>query len=95
MLITGRNAVSEALKSDATAEKLYVQKGENTGVIKNSVAIAREKRIIISFVDKTALDRITQNARHQGVALSYRRNTFIRPPKKSWNTQTPRDGRRL
>lgn len=69
MLITGRNAVSEALKSDATAEKLYVQKGENTGVIKNIVAIAREKRIIISFVDKTALDRITQNARHQGVAL--------------------------
>lgn len=69
MLITGRNAVSEALKSDATAEKLYVQKGENTGVIKNIVSIAREKRIIISFVDKTALDKITQNARHQGVAL--------------------------
>ena len=69
MLITGRNAVSEALKSDATAEKLYDQKGEKTGVIKNIVALAREKRIIISFVDKTALDRITQNARHQGVAL--------------------------
>ena len=38
-------------------------------MIKNIVSIAREKRIIISFVDKTALDRITQNARHQGVAL--------------------------
>ena len=57
------------MKADATAEKLYGQKGENTGVIKNIVSIAREKRIIISFVDKTALDRITQNARHQGVAL--------------------------
>ncbi len=70
MLISGKNAVYEALRSDATVEKLYVQKGETTGVVKNIVALAREKKIIVTFVDKTALDRITQNAKHQGVALT-------------------------
>ena len=70
MLITGKNAVYEALRSDATVEKLYVQRGETTGVVKNIIALAKEKKIVVSVVDKTALDRITQNAKHQGVALT-------------------------
>ena len=42
MLITGKNAVYEALRSDATVEKLYVQRGETTGVVKNIIALAKE-----------------------------------------------------
>ena len=70
MLITGKNAVYEALRSDETVEKLYVQRGETTGVVKNIIALAKEKKIVVSVVDKTALDRITQSAKHQGVALT-------------------------
>ena len=74
MLITGKNAVYEALRSDATVEKLYVQRGETTGVVKNIIALAKEKKIVVSVVDKTAL-RKTQNIRESRLL---RRSLFIR-----------------
>lgn len=67
MIIEGKNPVSEALKGNTTIEKLYVQKGSNEGVINNIVKSAREQRIVISFVDKTTLDRLSPSKRHQGI----------------------------
>lgn len=70
MIIEGKNPVSEALKSDATIEKLYVQKGSNEGVINGIVKKAREQKIIVSFVDKTTLDRMSPSGRHQGIVAN-------------------------
>ncbi len=67
MIIEGKNPVNEALKSQATIEKLYVQKGANEGVINNLVRMAKEKKIIVTFVDKTSLDRMSNTGKHQGV----------------------------
>lgn len=69
MIIEGKNPVSEALKSDATVEKLYVQKGANEGVIRNIVSLAKDKKIIVTFVDKVTLDRLSPSGKHQGVLL--------------------------
>ncbi|MEG1613371.1 MAG: 23S rRNA (guanosine(2251)-2'-O)-methyltransferase RlmB [Clostridia bacterium] len=67
MIIEGKNPVYEALRGDATIEKMYVQNGADEGVINNIIRLAREKKIIVSFVDKTTLDRLSPSGRHQGV----------------------------
>lgn len=69
MIVSGKNAVTEALKSDATVEKLYVQKGAAEGVMKNIIGLAKDKKIPVTFVDKTVLERLSPDGRHQGVIL--------------------------
>ena len=45
--IVGRNAVLEALRSNRSINKLLVQQGATTGSIREVVALAREKKILI------------------------------------------------
>lgn len=70
-ILFGRNPVMEALKSGREIEKLLMQKG-GEGSAKKIEALAREKKIPIQFVDKTALDRVAAGmpggSTHQGVA---------------------------
>jgi rRNA methylase, putative, group 3 len=70
MIIEGKNSVSEALKGDGTVEKIYVQKGEVTGVINNIIRTAKEKKIPVTFVDKTTLERLSPAGKHQGVVAA-------------------------
>ena len=65
--IEGRNAVLEALKSGLTFNKLLIQKGENTGSLKQIVAIAKERSINIKEVDRSHLESISGTHAHQGV----------------------------
>ncbi len=62
MKIEGKNAVSEALKSNSTIDTLIVEKGQ-TGEI---VARARKLNIKIQEVDKRTLDKISLEGKHQG-----------------------------
>lgn len=66
-LIEGRNAVTEALKSDRTIEYLLVAKGSMEGSIKQIIQIAKEKRIVIKEVEKRKLDSMSETGVHQGV----------------------------
>lgn len=70
-ILFGRNTVTEALKSGREIEKLLILKSSE-GSVKKIEGIARERRIPIQYVDKTALDRITAGpggtGSHQGVA---------------------------
>jgi len=69
-LIEGRNSVLEALKSGREIDKLFVQKGVGEGSIRQIVAIAREKKILIKEVDKAKLDSLSTTRNHQGVIAS-------------------------
>ena len=69
-LIEGRNPVLEALKSGREIDKLFVQKGETEGSIRQIIAIAREKKILIKEVDKAKLDGLSTTRNHQGVIAS-------------------------
>lgn len=69
-LIEGRNPVLEALKSGREIEKIFVQKGAGEGSIRQIIAIAREKGILIKEVDKAKLDGLSQTKNHQGVIAS-------------------------
>lgn len=69
-LIEGRNSVLEALKSGREIDKLFVQKGVGEGSIRQIVAIAREKKILIKEVDRAKLDGLSSTMNHQGVIAS-------------------------
>lgn len=65
-VITGRNAVLEALKSGREIDKITVVKGAE-GSVKKIAAIAREKKIPLYYSEKNAFDRIAPGEHHQGV----------------------------
>lgn len=69
-LIEGRNSVLEALKSNREIDKIFVQKGVGEGSIRQIIAIAREKNILIKEVDKAKLDGLSRTRNHQGVIAS-------------------------
>ena len=62
MKIFGKNAVTEALRSDRTVEKVMVEKGDKGEV----VALARRKGIKVQWVDRSVLDAESDKGRHQG-----------------------------
>ena len=64
MIIEGKNAVKEAIKSGVTISELKVQKGIHDS--ENVVGLAKEKGIRFNFYDKINLDRISETKRHQG-----------------------------
>lgn len=66
-IIEGRNPVMEALRSDRPIDKLLVCKGEKHGSVIKILALAKEKRIAISYVERAKLDKIATSHSHQGV----------------------------
>lgn len=65
-IIVGRNPVTEALKSGREVDKLLVTSREGSMI--KILAIAKEKGIPVMYVEKAALDRISNGQVHQGVA---------------------------
>lgn len=57
-ILSGRNAVSEALRSGRAIDHIEISKGEHTGSIVALIAKAKEKRIPIKEVDSRKLDAI-------------------------------------
>jgi 23S rRNA (guanosine2251-2'-O)-methyltransferase len=66
-LIEGRNPVLEALKNDVQIDRILVSKEAVQGSISKVLDMAKEKHILIKYVDKSALAKISENGRHQGI----------------------------
>lgn len=66
MKTEGRNAVIELLKTDKNIEKIMLEKNPQ-GSLKSIFAEARKKDIRVQFVDRRALDKLSEDKRHQGV----------------------------
>lgn len=66
-VVFGRNPVMETIKSGRAVDKLFVQKGSREGSILKILSLARERRIVISEVEKPKLDQLCQNGAHQGI----------------------------
>lgn len=69
-IISGRNAVTEAIRSGREIDAVYVQKGNRHGSITAIIAKAKEKGIIIKEVDPKKLDFMSGGSNHQGVVAS-------------------------
>lgn len=76
-VIEGKNPVLEALKSDRTIEKLLVAKGSKEGSMREIIARAREKKIVIQEVDRVRLDEISNSKVHQGVIAYVTPYTYV------------------
>ncbi len=66
MKTEGRNAVFELLKTGKNIEKIMLEK-EPQGSLKSIFAEARKRNIKVQFVDRRALDKTSEEGRHQGV----------------------------
>jgi len=65
--IEGRNPVMEALKAGREIEKILVAKGANQGSINKVVGKAKDKKIVVQYVERNKLDSMSETGSHQGV----------------------------
>ena len=67
LVIEGRNAVLEALRSGKPMDKLYVLDGCQDGPIRTIVREAKKHAVILQFVTKERLNQLSETGKHQGV----------------------------
>lgn len=65
--IEGRNAVTEALRSGKTIDKLYILDGCQDGPIMTIKREARKQDTLVKYVTKERLDQMSDTGKHQGV----------------------------
>ncbi|GAA4230726.1 23S rRNA (guanosine2251-2'-O)-methyltransferase [Streptosporangium album] len=78
--IGGRNPVVEALRAGVPASTLYVaMRIDNDDRVKESVRIAADRGIAMLEVGREKLDRLTEGAIHQGMALQIPAYEYAHP----------------
>ena len=66
-IVAGRNAVLEVLHSGHSVNRLLLANGQQEGSIKEIIALAKEEHIVITYVERSKLDKVAGNIKHQGV----------------------------
>ncbi len=69
-IVYGRNSVMELLKSDRSADKLFVLAGQREGSITTIVALAIKRKIPVVEVGRKKLFELCATDNHQGVAAA-------------------------
>lgn len=77
-LVTGRNPVVEALRAGVPGTALYVMSGTDERV-RESIQMAADRRIPLLETGKNELDRLTDGAVHQGIALQVKPYRYAHP----------------
>ena len=65
--IEGRNALTEALRSGRTIDKVFIASGETDRALQRLAAQAKEAGAVVVPVDRRKLDMMSQSHSHQGV----------------------------
>ena len=66
-VVVGRNAVTEALKSGRTVNRLLVAEHDEQGSIREIIKLAREGGALVESVPRSQIEAIAKGFRHQGV----------------------------
>ena len=69
-VLVGRNAVTEALKSGRGINKLWIASGDREGSVAEIAALAKERGIVVQYVERAKIEALPGGHRHQGV-LAY------------------------
>jgi 23S rRNA (guanosine2251-2'-O)-methyltransferase len=77
-LVTGRNPVVEALRASVPGSALYVMPGGDDRV-RESIKLATDRGMPLLETGKHELDRLTDGAVHQGIALQVRPYRYAHP----------------
>lgn len=67
LVIEGRNAVIEAIRSGRTIDKLFILDGCQDGPVRTIVREGKKHGALMNFVSKERLNQLSQNGKHQGV----------------------------
>ena len=65
--IEGRNPILEHLRAGKDINRLFIQKGDRSGSINEIIALAKEKGIVITEIEKTKMDKMSETHHAQGV----------------------------
>ncbi|NVI91874.1 23S rRNA (guanosine(2251)-2'-O)-methyltransferase RlmB [Actinomadura sp. BRA 177] len=77
-LVTGRNPVVEALRAGVPGTALYVMSSTDERV-RESIQLAADRRVPLLETGKNELDRLTDGAVHQGIALQVKPYRYAHP----------------
>ena len=69
-LVFGKNSVAEVLKSGRSINKIFLQNDNKNDLAKKILAQAKEKKIVVEFVNRAKLDKLSGGKNHQGVIAS-------------------------
>ncbi len=69
-LIEGRNAVTEALRSGRTINKLFLADGDTDRALGRIAAMAKEAGAVVVRIDRRKLNEMSETGAHQGVIAS-------------------------
>ncbi len=78
-IVTGRNPVVEALRAGIPASTLYVMTGAADDRIRESIKLATDAGVPLLEAGKAELDRLTDRAVHQGIALQVPEYSYAHP----------------
>ncbi|MGD8150495.1 23S rRNA (guanosine(2251)-2'-O)-methyltransferase RlmB [Ornithinimicrobium sp. Y1694] len=79
-VVAGRNSVLEALRTHIPGTALYVaSRLESDDRIKDAISLATEQGIAVLEAPRTELDRLTDGAVHQGIALQVPAYEYAHP----------------
>lgn len=65
--VEGRNSVLELLESGNSINKIFIANGEKHGSINKIIALAKERKILISEIDRSKINQMSQSDNNQGV----------------------------
>lgn len=65
--VEGRNAVIELLESGRDINKIFISNGEKHGSINKIIKMAKQRKVLITEVNKTKLKEMAKTENYQGV----------------------------
>ncbi|SFM33412.1 23S rRNA (guanosine2251-2'-O)-methyltransferase [Paenibacillus sp. 1_12] len=75
--IAGKHSVLEALRSGRTINKIWVAESAQKQVTQPIITEAKQKGIIVQFVDKRKLDQMVEEVPHQGVVAQVAAYAYV------------------
>jgi 23S rRNA (guanosine2251-2'-O)-methyltransferase len=87
-IVAGRNAVVEALRAGVPGTALYVMSATDERV-REAIMLAGDTRMPLLETGKPELDRLTDGATHQGIALQVRPYRYAHPDDLPGRATTP------
>ena len=66
-VLIGRNAVVEALKAGRGINKILLAHGDQPHGVQEIVALAKERGVVVQFVERSKIETLAAGHRHQGV----------------------------
>ena len=65
--VEGRNAVIALLESGKDINKIYISDGEKHGSINKIIAMAKERKVLVTEINKSKLNQMARESNNQGV----------------------------